>query len=169
MSIREFVSVKDALESLSPGNSLLSQNHSGSGGCINSTYLLKLKNGQSYFIKKNHNAPSDMFREEARGLSALAEKFPLGVPRPLAIGREGTADFLIMDYIKSSSQNKTFWFDFASALAEMHRSGGSGNYGFSSHNYIGSTRQVNDPMDCWTDFFCEKRLLFQLELAASRR
>lgn len=110
-----------------------------------------------------------MFREEARGLNALADRFPLKVPRPLAVGKEGTVDFLIMEYIKSSSQGISFWRDFARAMAEMHRSGGSNNYGFENDNYIGSTRQINESMDCWTDFFCEKRLLFQLNLAKSRR
>ena len=168
MSVEEFSSVTDALEFLSPGDSLLSKNQSGVGGCINSTYLLKLKSGRSFFIKENHNSPSGMFKEEAKGLIALTEKFLLGVPGPLALGKEGTTDFLILDFIQSSAKNKNFWRDFAEALACMHRAGGSQTCGFGSNNYIGSTRQINDRMEKWTDFFCEKRLIFQMELAASR-
>jgi len=168
MPVREFSSVRSALEFLSPGDSLLSKKQSGTGGCINSTYLLSLKNGKSYFIKENNNAASDMFREEARGLIALSEKFPLKVPEPLVLGKEGSKSFLILDFIKSSSKGNKFWSDFAEALARMHRSGGSRTCGFDSNNFIGSTRQINDRMDKWTDFFSEKRLMVQMELAESR-
>lgn len=168
MSHREFSSVSDALAFLSPGDSLLSKEQSGTGGCINSTYLLQLSRGKSYFTKENNHAPSDMFREESKGLTALSEKFPLIVPRPLALGKEGKKDFLILDFIKGSAKKRGFWTEFAVALAQMHDAEGSHTCGFDSDNYIGSTRQINDKMDKWTDFFCEKRLLYQLKLAVSR-
>jgi fructosamine-3-kinase len=49
----------------------------------------------------------------------------------------------------------------------MHKAGGSDMYGFNSDNYIGSTKQINDKNALWTDFFGEKRLLYQVELARS--
>lgn len=168
MAAREFLSLDDAIESLSPGDFLLSKNPSGSGGCINSTYLLTLKSGKHFFIKENKNSPENMFREEVLGLQALSTVFPLKVPGPLALGKEGNTDFLILEFIKSTSPEKNFWRSFASALAEMHKSRGPNNFGFSSDNYIGSTRQINTKMDKWTDFFCENRLLYQVELARSR-
>lgn len=169
MSLREFFSVTEALTYLSPGDILVSRRASGSGGCINSTYQLSLKSGKSYFLKENTHAPSNLFREESLGLLALGEIFPLNVPQPLALGKEGDRDFLIMEFVQDSPKAKHFWEEFGRALAQLHKSKGSALFGFSSDNYIGSTRQINDESGCWTDFFCEKRLLFQVELAASRR
>jgi len=168
MVLREFSSLKDALEFLAPGDSLLSKNHCGSGGCINSTFLLSLSGGKKFFIKENSRSPRNMFQAEAEGLIALAEEFPLKVPLPLALGKDGSEDFLIMEYIHSAAKAGNFWVQFGSALAGMHKKGRNGQFGFSCDNYIGSTKQINDRMSCWTEFFCEKRLLFQMELARSR-
>ena len=164
----EFLSLDDALNFISPGDTLISKNQSGSGGCINSTYLLRLKSGKSLFIKENSHAPKDMFPEEATGLKALLNKYPQKVPQPLAWGREGQRDFLILEYIKNGSPNNTFWSDFARSMVTMHKKGDSETFGFTSDNYIGSTRQINEMMSCWTDFFCEKRLHYQLELAGRK-
>ncbi len=169
MPVREFLSVTEALDYLSPGDTIVSRRASGSGGCINSTYQLCLKSGKFYFLKENSQAPANMFRQEALGLLALAEKFPLNVPQPLALGKEGTRDFIIMEFVQDSPKGKYFWEEFGRALAELHKAKGSELFGFLNDNYIGSTRQINDESDCWTDFFCEKRLMFQVELAASRR
>lgn len=169
MSLREFSSIPRAIDYLSPQDPILSQKPRGSGGCINSTYLIELKSGKSFFIKANSSAPSDMFREEARGLLALADNFPLKVPAPLALGKEGSRDFLIMENIRSASESSDFWPNFGHALAQMHKRKGPSVYGFGSDNYIGSTRQINDQLVCWTDFFCEKRLMYQLELASAKK
>lgn len=168
MALKELFSVTEALEYLSPGDKLISRNSHGSGGCINSTYKLSLKSGKSYFIKENSHGPSDMFLREAQGLFALSEKFSLKVPIPLALGKEGSRNFLIMELIMDSPKDKHFWELFGRAVADLHKSKGADTFGYKSDNYIGSTRQVNDEMDCWTDFFCEKRLIYQMELAASR-
>ena len=164
MSIPEFNSFHEALEYLSPGDSLLSQNRAGSGGCINDTFLLNFKSGKQFFIKENRNSPANMFREEAIGLEALSLNFPLTVPAPHVLGKEGLKEFLILDYIVGSSPTKDFWSDFGKAMAIMHQKISSDYYGFKSDNFIGSTRQINTISHRWTDFFSEHRLMYQLNL-----
>ncbi|MDA3809141.1 MAG: fructosamine kinase family protein [Spirochaetaceae bacterium] len=167
MSLKVCSSIDDAVEYLSTGDSLLSKRHYGSGGCINETYLLTLSSGKKFFIKENDRSPENMFFKEAAGLKVLSEKFQLKVPRALVLGKEGKRDFLILEYIHSSRQENRFWENFGSAMAQMHKAGGSDTYGFDSDNYIGSTKQINRTMPKWTDFFCINRLLFQVELARS--
>lgn len=165
MDLFSYSSLKSALEDLYPGDPLMSRGAGGGGGCINVTSTMTLKSGLTLFLKENSKASSTMFPEEARGLSVLREAFPLHIPRPLAFGSDKGTSFLLLEYIREGSKPTGFWQDFGRALAEMHNVRLNQSYGFSSNNFIGSTVQVNDLMERWTDFFAEKRLLYQVELA----
>lgn len=168
MDIKTFPSVASAVESLYPGDSILSRSAGGGGGCINSASILVLKSGRFLFMKENAQAPEDMFPCEAEGLSFLKKNYPLEIPRPLALGKEGRNSFLILENIDSGTRSADFWTTFGHSLAEMHLKGRSETYGFHQDNYIGATRQVNTPMARWTDFFVENRLLYQIRLAGKR-
>ncbi len=165
---REFKSLQEAVDSLSPADPIESLHSSGGSGCINKTQVIRLKSGKTFFLKENNDYLIEMFKAEAIGLQALLEKYPLRVPIPLAVGTDASSSFLIMENIVSSHSSDRFWVDFGKALAQMHKAGGSRQFGFISDNYIGSTRQDNGNSEKWTLFFAEKRLLFQVELARSK-
>ena len=165
---RDFESLLEAIRSIYPYDPLESRSRFGGGGCINNTHTIILKSGRILFLKENSHSPEGMFREEAVGLEVLSKKFSLKVPAPLAVGKDGKIAFLILENIVSHPPVKHFWTDFGRALARMHKAGGSNLFGFNSDNYIGSTRQINDKSDKWGQFFAEKRLMFQVELARSR-
>ncbi|MBB6481629.1 fructosamine kinase family protein [Spirochaeta isovalerica] len=169
MPVGEYPSLSAAVEDLFPGDKLAGRAPGGGGGCINSVSKIILKSGKVLFLKENDRAPSSMFREEARGLQSLNDAFPLKVPAPLALGREKASSFLLLEYVMSGSKGSGFWGRFGRALAQMHRQGKGESFGYDSDNFIGSTPQINDRMSRWTDFFAEKRLMFQIELARSSR
>lgn len=139
------------------------------GGCINETQALKLSNGERVFLKSNSSAPKNFFRAEADGLRLLKRsKNGPSVPRPLGISPESNSQFLLLEYIESSSPEVGFASRFGQALAEMHRET-QDQYGLDYDNFIGKTVQKNNLESDGLVFFREHRIRFQQELARKTR
>jgi len=139
------------------------------GGCINETQALKLSNGERVFLKSNPSAPKNFFTAEADGLRLLERsKNGPSVPRPLGISTESNPQFLLLEYIESSSPKIGFASRFGQALAEMHRETQE-QYGLDYDNFIGKTVQKNDLESDGLVFFREHRIRFQQELARKTR
>jgi protein-ribulosamine 3-kinase len=134
-----------------------------SGGCINNAYRLITESGKKYLIKINDGAPSDMFEKEAHGLNELQKAAALRLPEVGIF----SSDYLVTEYIESGKKSESFFRDFGRHFADLHKYKGT-SFGFYEDNYIGSTPQKNLPEDKenknWTEFYLNKRLLFQLEL-----
>ncbi|TVR89219.1 MAG: fructosamine kinase family protein [Spirochaetaceae bacterium] len=139
-----------------------------SGGSISRTGLIELSDGRKVFIKQNGAAPRGIFSAEAQGLDALRAAAGPRVPEPLALYEGERHSYLLMEYIESGRQTSEFWDKFGFEMAELHRSARGQSYGFSSDNFIGSTPQANAPSDSWIEFFGERRLRFQIELAEEK-
>ncbi len=137
-----------------------------SGGCINNAASLKTSLGETLFLKYNTNADPFMFRGEANGLEELSKGKTLRIPRVYGYSDDDSKDtpFILMEYIASGPKDKGFYEAFGRGFAGMHRVTQK-QYGFSEDNYIGSTPQINGWMDNWPDFFRERRLGYQIDLA----
>ncbi|MFO8041730.1 MAG: fructosamine kinase family protein, partial [Alkalispirochaeta sp.] len=135
------------------------------GGSINDTRQLLLTNGRSLFLKVNASAHSGLFAEEARGLLALAQAQGPRVPTPVGLFEAGDQQYLLLEWIPTGRPRGDFWSRFGEKLAQMHRTNRSARCGFSHDNHIGATPQPNGWMINWHEFFGERRLLFQVELA----
>jgi len=135
------------------------------GGSINDTRQLILTTGDYLFLKANTRAPADLFAEEARGLQALRQAQGPRVPAPLGLFENGGTQYLLLEWIASGRPSGDFWTRFGRNLALLHRTNRSPRSGFSHDNHIGATEQPNGWMVSWHDFFAERRLLFQVELA----
>jgi fructosamine-3-kinase len=135
------------------------------GGMINETRQLLLTNGDNLFLKVNSRAHEDLFVEEARGLLALREASGPRIPAPLGLFESGDHQYLLMEWIDTGHAGGDFWQRFGSALAQLHRTNRSPRCGFSHDNHIGATKQPNGWIVGWHEFFGERRLLFQVELA----
>jgi fructosamine-3-kinase len=135
-----------------------------SGGCINNAEVITTQSGNTFFIKTNTNSAKDMFLKEANGLRELAKANVIRVPKVICTGY----DFLIIENIVSNTKNKLFWENFGRDFARLHKFT-SNSYGFYEDNYIGSTPQLNitnrNENSDWTDFYFNKRLLYQFKLA----
>jgi protein-ribulosamine 3-kinase len=135
------------------------------GGSINQTETLTLSNGETVFLKTNAHPPKDFFPAEAKGLNLLRlAKGGPRIPKPLGLEPAPCPRFFIMEYVENASPGREFDFQFAQALASMHRATQE-FHGLDHDNFIGSTAQRNTPEKDGLKFFRDHRLRFQQELA----
>lgn len=133
------------------------------GGCINSAFRMR-GGGRTFFVKTNSADRLDMFEAEAEGLAAMAATATVRVPQPICCGIDGQHAYLVLENLAlggSAALDR-----FGERLAAMHRHTAN-RFGWHRDNTIGSTHQPNAWDDDWFRFWREKRLGFQLELAAS--
>lgn len=132
------------------------------GGCINQVYRLNGRQGPSYFVKLNQAKSLSMFEAEVAGLEELAQADAIKVPASVCSGTvEGQAFLVLEDLLLGDAGSMAA---FGRQLAQMHRYTGK-QFGWWRDNTIGSTTQINTPAACWIDFWRERRLGFQLQLA----
>jgi fructosamine-3-kinase len=144
------------------------------GGCIADAAVAEFADGHKVFVKRVAGVPG-MFESEAAGLRALAASGAIRVPQVLAVSR----DALVLELIQAGPRRPDFFEDFGRRFAALHRHRGK-TCGFSHDNFIGATPQPNEPLDGswesageddgsgWPAFFLERRLRFQVRLAAER-
>jgi protein-ribulosamine 3-kinase len=145
-----------------------------SGGCISDAYKLVTNENSTFFLKYNSGTSNDMFIKEANGLKELAKPKAIRIPEVLSVDE----DYILLEFISSGNKNlpaaklwqagKNFFEDFGRRFAEMHKYT-SDEFGFYEDNYIGSNPQKNIPdaeeQTNWADFYFNKRILYQLQLA----
>ena len=121
--------------------------------------------GQVRFLKTNDDAGGvDAFAAEADGLKALRAA-GCAAPEPISHGETGWDAYLLMEHLDLRSGG-----DFAALgrmLARLHRNEGT-RFGWARDNYIGATPQQNGWCEDWTQFWRERRLAPQLELARGK-
>jgi fructosamine-3-kinase len=133
-----------------------------SGGCINQGYCLSDGTTQ-FFVKLNQADRVEMFAAEALGLEALAEAGAIRVPRSICHGVTGEQCFLVLEWLEFGRSGD--WALMGQQLASLHAYSGSGEFGWSRDNTIGSTPQINTWMPDWTEFWQTQRIGYQFELA----
>ena len=135
------------------------------GGCINNAFQLT-DGGQRWFVKTNTAARLDMFEAEAEGLNALASAEAIRVPHALCTGTAEGLAYIVMEHIALGHGGSDGWVRAGRQLAALHRTSAEA-FGWSRDNTIGATPQHNIWADDWIAFWRERRLGFQLELAAA--
>ena len=130
------------------------------GGCIHECYKVEIGNRQ-FFLKSNHASQADNFAAEADGLAAL-RRAGLRAPEPVSHGVVGDIAFLLMEFLELRTNGD--WAALGRMLAASHREPGP-RFGWHRDNYIGATPQSNGWCDDWGEFWRERRLKPQLELA----
>lgn len=134
------------------------------GGCINSAYVLRDRD-HCYFVKLNHGSLLPMFEAEAAGLAEMAATHTLRVPWPLCTGVAGGQAYIVMEQVPMGDRGGDGLVQAGRELAAMHRTTRS-DFGWERDNTIGSTPQSNKLASDWVSFWRDRRLGFQLELAA---
>lgn len=132
-------------------------------GCINQAYKISDDNS-TYFIKLNSTRFGDMLETEALSLTELASSNSIKVPNAICYGSIGDQAYLVLEHLKLSGRANPILQ--GRQLAAMHRVTHA-QFGWEHDNTIGSTPQLNTPMDNWVNFWREYRLLPQLQLAQS--
>jgi fructosamine-3-kinase len=133
------------------------------GGCINEAYTLQGTDGRSFFVKLNDARHAAMFSAEAAGLEAIAATQTIRVPRPIAHGTAGRKSYLALEHLELGSRGNARLL--GEQLAALHRST-KDRFGFAQDNFLGTTPQPNGWKEDWITFWRERRLGYQLKLAA---
>jgi fructosamine-3-kinase len=147
------------------------------GGCISEAQVAVFADGSGAFVKCRQGVPG-MFECEASGLRALAGTDAIRVPQVLAV----SDDALVLERIHTAPKSRGFFENFGRAFARLHQFRGPAA-GFAHDNFIGLTPQPNSPVQGdwsaftvtqytigdgsdWPEFFLQRRLRFQVRLAA---
>lgn len=135
------------------------------GGSINRSYEINAVGGAAYFLKTNHASTVEMFEAEQAGLRELAGANAIRVPAVVTVAVAGDNAFLLMERLQLCAATGAAGARLGTLLAGQHRHIAS-EYGWSRDNTIGSTKQWNGPLADWIEFYRERRLRYQLNLAA---
>jgi protein-ribulosamine 3-kinase len=135
------------------------------GGSINECYRWESDSG-ALFVKLAPARGSAMFEAEAAGLEELQRAQAVRVPRVMSVGTSAGKAWLALEWIQSGTPSRTTDAVLGEQLARQHRATQPA-YGWSRINTIGSTPQLNDWDDNWVTFFRDRRLRYQLSLAAN--
>jgi len=131
-----------------------------SGGDISAAWRVG-----NLFLKTGPASSSDMFSAEAEGLSELAAPGAIRIPQVVACGVHSDTAFLATEWLELGRATRDTEARLGEQLALLHATTRD-RFGWHRDNTIGLTPQHNDWSDDWIDFFRERRLGFQLQLAA---
>ena len=135
-----------------------------SGGCISEALKLEMDSGKIFFLKLNNSNPGDMFIKEAHGLNELYKANAIRIPKVIHF----ESAFILIEFIRQNNKAANFYEEFGRKFAELHKFHNV-SFGFYENNFIGSNVQENIPdkneKNNWTEFYFNKRILFQLKLA----
>lgn len=134
------------------------------GGCINRCWRWETADGP-VFVKQADAGRLSMLEAERDGLLELRAAAAILVPEPLALGSCDRAAFLALEWIDFGPVTPPTEERLGEQLAFQHRCQAD-RYGLGRDNTIGSTPQPNAWMVDWVGFLRERRIGFQLELAA---
>jgi protein-ribulosamine 3-kinase len=135
------------------------------GGSINDCYRWEGGAG-SVFVKLAPTDQQETFEAEAAGLMELERAQAVRVPRVLSVGSGAGHAWMALEWIQFGARSNTAEAALGKQLARLHRVNAD-TYGWQRDNTIGSTPQLNAPLSDWPSFFRDRRLRYQLELAAA--
>ena len=142
------------------------------GGCISNASRVDTAQGR-FFLKWSAGQAGETFESEALGLRKLREAADLIViPEVFAVqngsgdkGLDQSPGFILLEWIEEGGVSGSFSERLGAGLADLHRHT-SGRFGFESDNFIGRLPQKNGWSESWVDFFADRRLRFQRDLAS---
>ena len=132
------------------------------GGDISKAFTIA-DGKQQFFVKTQAADRLQMFEAEAAGLAELAAAYMLCVPQTICHGIADGLAYLVLEYLPLAAHGDAA--GLGRRLAQQHRVSAP-QYGWSRDNWIGATPQPNAWLDDWIGFWRERRLGYQLRLAA---
>ena len=134
-----------------------------SGGCISEAWQVRTTE-ETVFVKLSKGLLPGMLSAEAQGLHELAKSGAIRVPEVIRL----TEDFLVLEFIPTAiNPPSDFWSKLGRQLANLHAYSQK-IPGFHQDNFIGRNPQKNHCNGNWKEFFWQRRLLPQWELAVQR-
>lgn len=136
----------------------LSQTSSLGGGCIGESRRVTTVSGKEFFVKSYGKV--GVARAEALGLQELKKADAIAVPTVIGF----TESTLVLEFLRTGNSGVSLQKELGRGLAKLHKFTND-SYGFREDNFIGDTPQVNTWCDNWVEFYTERRLQFQIDLA----
>jgi len=118
------------------------------------------------FVKRLPLAERWRLTAEADGLARIAATGAIRVPRVLGQGADEADAWLELEWFDLHPADAASDARMGEALARLHAVTGA-TFGLERDNAIGATPQPNGPSGDWIAFWRERRLGFQLDLAAA--
>jgi protein-ribulosamine 3-kinase len=118
------------------------------------------------FVKRAPLERRWLLDAERDGLERLRLAGAVRVPEVLAEGAAGEEAFLVLEWLDLRPTDAAADARLGAALAKQHLAARSDSFGLERDNAIGASRQPNGWHGDWAGFWRERRLGFQLELAA---
>jgi protein-ribulosamine 3-kinase len=140
-----------------------------SGGCIAHAVRVDGPDGPLAFLKWSPagDPAAATYPAEQAGLAALASSHAVKVPRVLGrLAEEGAAG-LLLEWLPPAASSDEGWRRFGRSLARLHAARPGVRPGWPDDNALGPLPQSNAPAEGWGDFWWRRRLLPQIDLAAS--
>lgn len=130
------------------------------GGCIGQSFIIYSSEGK-FFLKEYHR--SGISTVEALALREMSEVIGVSIPKVI-YNNENT---LLLEYIEQGRSTSGSQELLGSMLVKLHQKKGY-QYGYTCDNFIGLTNQYNTPEDSWINFYIDRRLEPQIDLARNR-
>lgn len=137
-----------------------------SGGSVHRCYLWRC-GATPLFVKMAAAESAADLDAEAAGLEELASAQAVRVPKVRARGVADGNAFLALEWIDTRPAGRESERRLGEHLAAQHRVSAE-RFGWRMDNTIGRTQQLNGWFPDWSEFFRERRLRYQLELASQR-
>jgi fructosamine-3-kinase len=136
------------------------------GGDIHRAYRLDSDSGP-VFLKLNVAARMEQLLAESAGLQMLTDAGVVRVPAVIDCGEASGWAYLLMEWMDLSGGGPACSSRLGAALAALHTCTAP-SFGLGRDNFIGASPQPNGWSRSWVEFFRDRRLGFQLRLAASK-
>jgi fructosamine-3-kinase len=133
------------------------------GGSINLALRVETDRGP-IFVKRGPSQFHSRFHAEAEGLKALAQPQAVRVPKVLACAHDEHVALLALEWIDFGKNTRFSEATLGEQLAWQHRVSDS-QFGWAGDNTIGATPQENTRCADWVEFWRERRVRPQLQLA----
>lgn len=133
------------------------------GGSIHRAVRVNTSAG-ALFVKFGDTSVAPQLEAECDGVAALAKANAVRTPQVLATGTTHAHAYAAFEWIDFSATTEASEARLGERLARLHRVVGK-RFGWCRDNYIGATPQLNSECDDWIEFWRERRLRYQLQLA----
>ncbi|MDC9582515.1 fructosamine kinase family protein [Xenorhabdus sp. PR6a] len=137
------------------------------GGDIHHAWYIKYGE-QPVFIKSNVKEMLPIFKAEAEQLDLLARSKTIRVPDVYGVGHDRNSSFLLLEHLPIKPFNPHSAYLFGQHLARLHQWSEQPKFGFDFDNMLATTIQPNGWQKRWNHFYAEKRIGWQLQLAADK-
>ncbi|MDC6350659.1 fructosamine kinase family protein [Zeaxanthinibacter sp. PT1] len=137
------------------------------GGDIGKAFLVETTEDR-YFCKiYEQDKGYEMAAAEQTGLDYIRRTNTINTPRVLACSSYLNKGILVLEYIEAGKPSKKAIELLGQQLAGMHRVS-QPDFGLESANFIGSLPQDNRQEKNWAQFYVNRRLVPQLQLALEK-